>query len=96
MLVSLSQKDKFISEELVIFNTLADVHVHWNKIKIFLYLTEVSSLICLQSQSHFIADSQSVSQSISQSVSQSVSMSWCRVHFVDVSPDIASFSRAWV
>jgi hypothetical protein len=27
---------------------------------------------------------------------QSVSMSWCRAHFVDVWPDIASFSRVWV
>jgi hypothetical protein len=34
--------------------------------------------------SHFTADS------------QSVSMSWCRAHFVDVWPDIASFSRVWV
>jgi hypothetical protein len=37
-----------------------------------------------QSQSHFTADS------------QSVSMSWCRAHFVDVWPDIAFFSRVWV
>jgi hypothetical protein len=29
-------------------------------------------------------------------VSQSVSMSWCRAHFVDVWPDIASFSRVLV
>jgi hypothetical protein len=29
-------------------------------------------------------------------VSQSVSMSWCRAHFVDVWPHIASFSRVWV
>jgi hypothetical protein len=27
---------------------------------------------------------------------QSGSMSWCRAHFVDVWPDIASFSRIWV
>jgi hypothetical protein len=43
---------------------------------------------------------QSVSQSESlygwQSVSQSVSTSWCRSHFVDVWPDIASSSRVWV
>jgi hypothetical protein len=31
-----------------------------------------------------------------QSVSQSVSMSWCRVHFVDVWPDIASFSSVGI
>jgi predicted ABC-class ATPase len=37
-----------------------------------------------------------LSQSHWQSVSQSVSMSWCRAHFVDVWPDIASFSRVWV
>jgi hypothetical protein len=29
-------------------------------------------------------------------VSQQVSMSWCRAHFVDIWPDIASFSRVWV
>jgi hypothetical protein len=31
-----------------------------------------------------------------QSVSQSVRMSWRRAHFVDVWPDIASFSSVWV
>jgi hypothetical protein len=30
---------------------------------------------------------------VSQSVSQ---YSWCRAHFVDVWPDIASFSRVWI
>jgi hypothetical protein len=29
-------------------------------------------------------------------VSQSVSVSWCRANFVDVWPDIASFSSVWV
>jgi hypothetical protein len=29
-------------------------------------------------------------------VRQSVSTSWCRAHFVDVWPDIVSFSRVWV
>jgi hypothetical protein len=39
-----------------------------------------------------------VSQSKSESLygCQSVSMSWCRAYFVDVWPDIASFSRDWV
>jgi hypothetical protein len=45
-----------------------------------------SVLVCplYQSQSHFTADR------------QTVSMSWCRAHFVDVWPDMASFSRVWV
>jgi hypothetical protein len=49
----------------------------------------VSQSVCLgveqcQSQSHFTADS------------QWVGMSWCRAHFLDVWPDIASFSRVWI
>jgi hypothetical protein len=41
---------------------------------------------------------QSESESDSESLYgwQSVSMSWCRAHFMDVWPDIASFSRVWV
>jgi hypothetical protein len=42
-------------------------------------LSSTQSPLKLQSQSHFSADS----------------MSWCRARFVDVRPDIASFSRVW-
>jgi hypothetical protein len=69
---------------------------HWRKLSLHKQISV---------RSHVTTDGRSVSMSryralrslsVRVTLRLTVSMSWCRAHFVDVWPDIASFSRVWV